>query len=591
MNGLEQLEKTEQGCARWYGNPWFFYGSASVLLFCFLGARSLWGSEGRWAEVAREMMLRHDYFHPTINWTPYFDKPLLTYWVIVLTSWITGSMNELVARFPGAAAGLVSLWATVTLAERLFGRRAAYLSGWILLTSFGFLFWSRTACADVENVAFIVLAVLWYHVRRNRPGFVSFLVFYAICATGAQFKGLPAVVVPCLACLPDMLRRGGWRRCVSVPHIAALVTGILLYLAPFWYASLSAEGYGQSGFQLVFRENILRFFNAFDHKEPFYVYFRYVPLLFFPWTPVVTGAVADGIRNYRSSGPDSRWLTEAWLIVFIVFTLSSSRRSYYILPIMPFLAIAAGNFLSRGKPGRLHDFCLKAQMWLLVAAGGLAFSAPALSCAVTYFTGIVPPQGLAFSLFCTGALSLAGIFLCRRFMLYCQWSLSASEHTYSCSSWALPASLLSALILSFGYFCHQQLVLEKYRSARPFVREVRRMMGDIPPDRVALGMDTANLIFYLGFAGPVRVLKSREDVAGFLADSGRRFIIVQRKMLRRGFAVLPDEMKRRPLLASAIYPGQRTKKMQLLAWELNEPLRISVSGGKPAFAQYQAGVW
>ncbi len=559
--------------------PWpaFFWLCALFLLFCMLGYRSFWGSEGRWAEVAREMMLKGDYFHPTINWTPYFDKPLLTYWVIVATSWITGSMNEFVVRFPGAVAGLVSLWATVTLAKRLFNHRAAYLSGWILLTSFGFLFWSRTACADVENVAFIVLAVLWYSVRRDRPGFVSYFVFYAICATGAQFKGLPAAVLPCLICIPDMLRKGRWRSYISLAHIAAFMAGAVLYLAPFWYASLSAEGYGQSGFYLVFRENILRFFNAFDHKEPFYVYFYYVPLLFIPWSPVVIGAVAESIKNYRAMDSASRWMAEACLVVFLIYTLSSSRRSYYILPIMPFLSIAAGNFLSRRVENRLYEFCLKVQLWFFIAAGVLAFFAPLISYGVIHFTGIIPPEGLSFSLFCTGALSLLGIFLCRRFLSDCQWSASASGHTSSCSSWALPASIFLALIFSLGFFCWQQPVLEEYRSTRPFLKEVRTMMGDISPDRLALSKDTANVIFYLGFEGPVRVLKSREEVAGFLAGGGRRFIIVQRRMLNRGFAVLPDEMKRNPLRASALYPGQRRKKMQLLVWELNGPLRISLS--------------
>ena len=71
-----------------------FGACAVVLLFWALGECSLWAAEDRWAEITREMLLNGDFFHPTINGEPYFDKPLLTYWLIVLVSLVTGQLNE-----------------------------------------------------------------------------------------------------------------------------------------------------------------------------------------------------------------------------------------------------------------------------------------------------------------------------------------------------------------------------------------------------------------------------------------------------------------------------------------------------------------
>jgi len=39
----------------------------AILFFARLGARALWSSEFRWAEIAREMLATHNYFWPTIN--------------------------------------------------------------------------------------------------------------------------------------------------------------------------------------------------------------------------------------------------------------------------------------------------------------------------------------------------------------------------------------------------------------------------------------------------------------------------------------------------------------------------------------------
>src|SRR5262249_49762572 len=52
---------------------------AASLFLIKLGDRSLWGSEGRWSEVTREMQLTQNYFWPTINGRVYYDKPLLSY--------------------------------------------------------------------------------------------------------------------------------------------------------------------------------------------------------------------------------------------------------------------------------------------------------------------------------------------------------------------------------------------------------------------------------------------------------------------------------------------------------------------------------
>ncbi len=287
-----------------------FWLTAFFLLFYALGFRSLWGSEGRWAEVAREMLLFHDFFHPQINGQPYFDKPLFTYWAIIPAAWISGGLNELAARLPSALAGLAAVWGITRLGKKFWGDGTGLLAGAVLLASWGFCFWSRTAAADTENMAAIVLAVCWYFAFRERPGFWTYLGFYMICAAGAQFKGLTAVAVPIVALLPDILSHGRWKQYLSLSNALALILAIMVYLLPFAYAGLTAKGYGESGLVLAFRENLLRFFKAFDHKEPFYCYLYYVPLLFLPWAFLLAGAATDRTLNFSELDAHQRWLVQ-----------------------------------------------------------------------------------------------------------------------------------------------------------------------------------------------------------------------------------------------------------------------------------------
>src|SRR5215469_16097923 len=134
----------------------------AILFFVRLGARALWSSEFRWAEIVREMLTTHDYFWPTINGHVYYDKPLGSYWLILWSTWLTGAINEAAARFPCAVAGLLAVVLMMLLAARLYGRRTALLSGIVLATSFSFVFFSRHASADVETLAGELAALLLF---------------------------------------------------------------------------------------------------------------------------------------------------------------------------------------------------------------------------------------------------------------------------------------------------------------------------------------------------------------------------------------------------------------------------------------------
>lgn len=180
----------------------FCLAAVFFLLFYGLGDRSLAGSEDRWAEIARNMLLHKDWFHPVINGEVYFDKPLLSYWFIVLAAFCTQALNEFAVRLPGAIAGLLTLVCSYQIASAWFDRRVAWLSVCLIITSYGFLFWTHTASAEISNLALITAAVAWFVDRRERTDFTSCLVFYLLCAMGSQLKGLTAFVVPILVIAP-----------------------------------------------------------------------------------------------------------------------------------------------------------------------------------------------------------------------------------------------------------------------------------------------------------------------------------------------------------------------------------------------------
>lgn len=542
-----------------------FWLTAVLLLFWGLGQKALWGSEDRWAEIVRDMLLTRDFFHPSINGLEYFDKPLLGYWLIALTQAITGSLNELAVRLPSAVAGLVVLWGTVKLGRQLWSEEVGRTAGWLLLCTYGLIFWARIGEADMENLATIIMAVAWYWHRREKPVFLTYFVFYLICFVGAHTKGLTAVIVPVLAILPDLLRQNRWKTHLNPGNVLALIIGGVIYLIPFVIANSTSGGYHTRGLYMVFRENILRYFQPFDHKEPFYVYFLYVPSLLLPWTPLFLGSLFGSRQLLRAGDKNTRWLIETMALIFAFFTLSGSRRNYYILPIIPFCALYMAVFLQAGGNERLKRIFLALQVALLSVVALVELLTPVLWPVVKERIGFVPPAAIALFTPLVGILALA-VWLFRL-----QKTFPAQSFLGASRNIGLP--VLSAVVLMGGFFCWQHIVLDVYRTGKPFALQLKSEIARAKistRDIAFYGKHTKDVAFYLDQPQPIQMLTSPEEASRFLNSPGAvKLIIARQDCQNELLPLIPPASREKPFLTQEIYPWEKKKAFsRLSAWEI-----------------------
>ncbi len=545
------------------------------LLFWGLGDRSLWASEGRWAEITREMFIRGDFFHPTIGGEPYFDKPLLTYWVIAAFSAVTGRLDEFIIRLPSALAALMTLVCTVYLGRRLWSRQAGWLAGGLLLTSYGLLMYSHVASAETENLAAVMLAVTWYWTRRDRPGFVTFLVFYLIMFVGSHTKGLTAFVVPVLAILPDMLRQRRWRWLLWPSHWLALGIGVAVYFGPFVYATLTRpESYQQNGLALVFQENILRYVRPFDHKGPIYLYLGAVPLLTLPWVPILIGALVVSISNWRKLDGNTRWLIEAIAMIFAFFTLSGSRRVYYIFPILPFCMLLMGVFLaefSQEIVGAHRDRGLRIQKHAVIV---VAILESVLGPAVVWF--LVSKRGWEFPSLLGWSFLFVGLAALLVGAVAYKLNNRPPQGGQLQTIWAM---ILMAGVLQGGFFAWQYNILDSCRTERPFALQIKTAVKSLPHERVAFvhrGED--KVLFYMEWDPPVTVLTDENDLRVFLQSSEPGIVISQaRYITETAVSMLPSQ----PAYTETCYKWElpERRKNKLKAWLINTD---RVAGFQPA---------
>lgn len=541
------------------------------LLFWALGTRGLWAAEGRWAEITREMFLTKDFFHPTIGGTPYFDKPLLTYWFIGIISFVTKNLNEWTVRLPSAIAGIIAIWATRDIGTRLWSKKVGTIAAWMLLTSYGCLFWSRTGTADTENLAAIILAVAWYWRRRDKPGFLTYQIFYLIIFLGALTKGLVAVVIPVLIILPDILQEKRWRFLLKPDHFLALAIGGAVYLSPSIYSSLTRPGnYESSSLSLVFRENVIRYFKPFDHKGPVYQYLYSIPALLFPWAPIWIASTIGAIKAWKYLDDKAKWLLKAIALIFLFFTLSGSRRSYYILPILPFCTLLTAVFLVKirqPQPNTSRDWGIDIQNGLLFVMLLLELLAPLALIFMKFKEGYEFPLKLYIAFLVTGFSALCLVLIAKKYLRYREITSRLDQ--------VLISNIIIATVLWIGYFCWQEPILDSFRTNRSFALEVKDEIADWQPESVGFYVkNDTKVLFYLDMDRPARVLKDDNQLREFLASEHSRILISRREYESDFISEISVTFSKEPDISEEIkfWDSDSSQKRKLAAWILKKPI-------------------
>jgi 4-amino-4-deoxy-L-arabinose transferase-like glycosyltransferase len=295
------------------------------------------------AEAAREMMARGDYVTPTLAEAPWFDKPILYYWGVLLFFHLLGP-GELAARLPCALFGMGGVLLTWEFTRRLYGEGTALRAGLVLATSLEYFWFSRTAVTDLPLTFFVTLSLVaaYRAAEEHGPRGLWYPVAFAAAGGAALAKGPVGIVLPGLVF-------GGWllftrrlRELARVPWLRSL--GAFVAVAAPWYALVSLR-HGQLFWNdFIVNRNIERYTSTIHrHPGPIYYYLPVLIIGLFPWGavfPFAAGeALSGGLRALREKHRTSAFLLLWVLLPLLFFSFAGSKLPSYLLPSFPAMAI------------------------------------------------------------------------------------------------------------------------------------------------------------------------------------------------------------------------------------------------------------
>ena len=333
---------------------WLFL-VAAVILAAGLGLRDPWPpDEPRFALIAKDMVQGGDWLIPRVGGVLYPDKPPLFFWFVAGTYAITGSL-KVAFLVPAFVSGLVVLWLVYDLALRLWDRQAALWTGAALLATFQFPLQMKAGQIDGFLCLWTTLGVYGFcrHLLLG-PDWRWYTAAGFACGVGVITKGvgfLPFLLfIPWSAAarakwpLPAIDARGGKWLLAPVAFVAA----VALWLVPMYLATtVSADPeLLQYRDDILFRQTVTRYAAAWGHLKPaWYLLTNAVPWLWLPLTLLLPWLVPAWARGLGRKSAATMLLAGWVLLVLLFFSLSDGKRSVYIFPALPALALLAGSHL------------------------------------------------------------------------------------------------------------------------------------------------------------------------------------------------------------------------------------------------------
>ena len=298
----------------------FFFGLGSAPLFDV--------DEGAFSEATREMIVSKNYLTTYLNGAPRFDKPILIYWLQLLSVKLLGC-TEFAFRLPSALAG--SAWAAIIFifVRKHTGNRQAFLASALMVLSFQVVVITKAAIADALLNSFLALTMfaLLQHITTGSKN--SLLLAFAAAGFGMLTKGPIALLIPLAVSFLFYLQEGTlkkWIRILFYPY------GILLFLciALPWYI-LEYKDQGMAFIEgFFFKHNISRFNTSYEGHSGSLLY--YVPVLIIGMMPF-TGVLFTVFLNVKKllSDRTNRFLFIWFCFVFIFFSLSGTKLPHYVI--------------------------------------------------------------------------------------------------------------------------------------------------------------------------------------------------------------------------------------------------------------------
>jgi 4-amino-4-deoxy-L-arabinose transferase len=293
-------------------------------------------SEARYAEISHEMLLSGDYLNPELLGIFHFHKPPITYYITTLGYHIFG-INEFGARFFLQVSVIIQLLFIYGITNLLYNnKKIAFFSGLIYFSMPIVLIASRNLTTDDYLTTFIIGSIYCWQYYTSRGKLLFLYLFYILIGLALLTKGPVALLFILVYIITyKVIFKSSTR--ITIHH--AIGSLLCLGIGVSWYIFVILKNPSLWDYfiekQIVSRINA----NSFNRSKPFWFYIPIIIGLLFPWWLSALANFRSKVTSIFKLQKETRLLLVSSSILFILFSLFSTKLILYILPAFWIVAI------------------------------------------------------------------------------------------------------------------------------------------------------------------------------------------------------------------------------------------------------------
>ena len=298
-----------------------------------------------------EMIKHNKWFTPMIFDHIQFEKPFLCFALFKLGILLFG-FSDSVARLVPALFAMIGVGVVYWISWMLFqSKRAAFLAGLVLASSFIYLALARSVLTDMIFSVLVTISIGFFYLAYSNPKRLKLglygCAFFAALAVLA--KGLLGVVFPATTALLFLIYKKDLKFFFNIHILGAIVLFLVISLP--WHIVMYQK-YGDFFLYEYFGNvHIRRLFEA-EHRRldnlyfyPFLMFIGVMPWSFF-WVPTFK-YIFDQFKKKTAECSPIFFLFAWMLTVYAYMQPASSKLSSYIFPLYPAIAILLSKYLDQ----------------------------------------------------------------------------------------------------------------------------------------------------------------------------------------------------------------------------------------------------
>ncbi|MDR2233668.1 MAG: glycosyltransferase family 39 protein [Tannerella sp.] len=337
----------------------------AVLPWIALGDFSTKG-EPREAAVAVSMLESGDWILPKVYANEFAYKPPMMHWLITVFSLPKGEVTEFTSRLPSALAYTLMLVYVLIFFSRKTRFQEAFIATLLLLTCVEIHRAGMTARVDMLLTAFIVIGLIRLFNWEDKMELKGLPVTIPLILSAAALtKGPVGIVLPLFVFGVYLLTLKKYSLLKIIKSIVYI--GVASSFIPsIWYIEALNQG-GNDFFNVIVAENFGRFFHLnesniqYDLGHENGAWYNLLTLVagFIPWTLLLFFSLFFSLFGLKITKPDSpfrQWINQVWnrllsmdkiklfslvasVCILFFYSIPSSKRSVYLMPAYPFIAL------------------------------------------------------------------------------------------------------------------------------------------------------------------------------------------------------------------------------------------------------------